>query len=130
MTTISVVIIAILGILVIVEWKREIGNNECIGHEINVDESDTVEIAKQKTYPRLSLLDHDDYEIVPDTDVRTSVYRDADGTLHRVMMPNPVRIRLKRDLGYSPGVYEVSAPLDNRKFVGYLSADRVMITEY
>lgn len=58
------------------------------------------------------------------------MYWDADGTLHRVMMPNPVRIRLKRDLGYSPGVYEVSAPLDNRKFVGYLSADRVMITEY
>lgn len=64
------------------------------------------------SYPKLSLLDHDDYEVIAGC-VEYETYVDKKGNVYRKPLRRPIRIILKRGFHLTDDAYIVSMPLDN-----------------
>lgn len=66
----------------------------------------------ERSYPKLSLLDHSDYQLIAGC-VEYSICVDDKGKFYRKAFRRPVRIILKRDFHLTNDTYIVSMPLDN-----------------
>lgn len=115
--TITAIIIGV-GITIIciqiVKWLAERKPEDMQYREIepmDVEDSEPTNDI-EPSYPKLSLLDHSDYQVIAGC-VEYESYVDKKGNLHRKPFPRPIRIILKRDFHLTDDAYIVSMPLDN-----------------
>lgn len=66
----------------------------------------------ERSYPKLSLLDHSDYQVIAGC-VEYETYVDKTGNVYRKPLRRPIRIILKRGFHLTDDAYIVSMPLDN-----------------
>lgn len=84
----------------------------------------------ERSYPKLSLLDHSDYELIEGEYAGTEIYCDEKGRLHSHTLHKPMRIKLNRDFHLTEDIYTVSMPLDNRIVTAYVTNGGRTLIEY